>query len=764
MNAFDAVVIGAGHAGSEAALALSRLKFKTLLLTMSLDSIAFLACNPNIGGTSKAQLVRETDALGGEIGKAADKAVIQMRMLNGAKGAAVRSLRGQVDKSLYHRIMKNTLEKQTGLTVKQDEVCEILLDGNGAVKGVSTVMGITYYCAAVVLASGVYLDSKIIIGEYQKKSGPSGFFSADGGLSECLKKLGIEIRRFKTGTPPRVDGRSVDFSKTEIQRGENGICSFSFVNDFYDVPIELQTPCHLAYTTEKTRDIILKNIARSPMYNGAISGVGPRYCPSIEDKIMRFKDKTRHQIFIEPEGTDTGELYIQGASSSLPTDVQIDVIRSITGLENAEIMRFAYAIEYDCINPERLTSALSVKGIGGLFTAGQINGTSGYEEAAAQGVVAGINAAMFLRGREPLILKRNEAYIGVLIDDLVTKGTNEPYRMMTARAEYRLNLRLDNADARLTEKGREVGLVDDARYEKYLKKQAELKAIYDVSNRVLPPSVLRNLFERKGAALAERGYSVRELVKRPEFGFSDIISLEADIFPTADNFVENAFLNAKKDGSIPPIDGDFSDKDKGVFDISAYGQQPFSTADNSVENAYLNAKKDGSIPPIDGDFPYIKDASAPPTDRAFTYAVPSENNAFLEIKKTSKNAVFEEKNDGSIPFSERDFLDVVSCVTAFKGFSRAALTEAEAEIKYGGYIEKQAGEIKSFLKADGYIIPADTDYGQMTGLRTEAKSKLMKIRPSSVGQASRISGVSPADINVLLIYLNKKRKTDAPQD
>jgi tRNA uridine 5-carboxymethylaminomethyl modification enzyme len=662
MNTFDAIVIGAGHAGIESALALSRLGFKTLLLTMSLDSIGFLACNPNIGGTSKAQLVRETDALGGEIGRAADKAVIQMRMLNGAKGAAVQSLRGQVDKSLYHRIMKNTLENQANLTIKQDEVAEIFLDGKGAVRGVLTVTGITYYCAAAVLASGVYLDSKIIIGEYQKKSGPSGFFAADGGLSARLKGLGIEIRRFKTGTPPRVDGRSVDFSKMEIQNGENGICSFSFVNDFYDVPIQDQSPCWLTYTTPKTRDIITKNIARSPMYNGAISGIGPRYCPSIEDKIMRFQDKERHQIFIEPEGLDTEELYIQGASSSLPVDVQIEVIRSVTGLENAEIMRFAYAIEYDCVNPEQLTSALSVKHIGGLFTAGQINGTSGYEEAAAQGIIAGINAAMFLRGQKPLVLKRNEAYIGVLIDDLVTKGTNEPYRMMTARAEYRLNLRQDNADTRLTEKGREVGLVDDERYEKYLKKQEELKKIRELSNRSVSPVLLKNLFEKKNAALVARGYSVRELIKRPEFSFSDIIL---------------ALNNSASD--------------------------TVSALNNPAENTY-----------------------------------------------------FHEKNDASTLLSKRDFSENTSYVMLLKGFSRAALTEAEAEIKYGGYIEKQAGEIKSFLKADGYAVPEDTDYEQMTGLRTEAKLKLMKIRPSSVGQAARISGVSPADINVLLIYLNKK--------
>ncbi|MDR2091101.1 MAG: tRNA uridine-5-carboxymethylaminomethyl(34) synthesis enzyme MnmG [Clostridiales bacterium] len=725
---FDAVVIGAGHAGSEAALALSRLGAKTLLLTMSLDSVCFLACNPNIGGTSKAQLVRETDALGGEIGKTADKAVIQMRMLNGAKGAAVQSLRGQVDKGLYHRIMKNTLENQSGLTIKQDEVKELLIDGRGAVKGVLTALGITYYCAAAVLASGVYLDSRIVIGEYQKKSGPSGFFAADGGLSECLKRLGLEIRRFKTGTPPRADGRTVDFSKTEIQEGESGICSFSFVNDFYDVPIQSQTPCHLAYTTEKTRDIILKNIARSPMYNGAISGIGPRYCPSIEDKIMRFKDKARHQIFIEPEGSDTREVYIQGASSSLPTDVQIEVIRSITGLEHAEIMRFAYAIEYDCLNPEQLTAALSVKGIGGLFTAGQVNGTSGYEEAAAQGVVAGINAAMFLKGREPLVLKRNEAYIGVLIDDLVTKGTNEPYRMMTSRAEYRLNLRQDNADTRLTEKGRAVGLVDDERYEKYLKKQAELKKIYELSEQTLPPRLLKNLFEKKEAAFVYRGYGIKELVKRPEFDFSDIISLKNEI-------EKNDVSEGENGGSIPRTKEDFSG--------NVSYETPFDGKNGTTENLNLNGKN-GTAENLN----------------------PNGKNGITEnLNLNDKNGTTENLNlNGKEKMIENSPLNetgaaknCLEILTALGGFSRAAIKEAEAEIKYGGYIGKQENEIKTFLKADDNTIPDDADYEKMTGLRTEAKLKLMKIRPSSVGQAMRISGVSPADISVLLIYLSKKK-------
>ncbi|MDR1906322.1 MAG: tRNA uridine-5-carboxymethylaminomethyl(34) synthesis enzyme MnmG [Clostridiales bacterium] len=612
---YDCIVIGAGHAGTEAALASARLGIKTLILTMSPDSIAFLACNPNIGGTSKAQLVREVDALGGEMGVAADKATIQLKLLNGAKGAAVRSLRGQVDKRLYHDIIKKTLEDEPNLTILEGEAVKIISDGS-RIKGIKTATGAEFYCEALVLATGVYLNSGIIIGEYTKKSGPAGFFPADGGLSDALRECGIEIRRFKTGTPPRIHKRSIDFSKMQIQEGERGICRFSFLNDYCED--EGQALCHLTYTTKETSEIIRQNISRSPMYNGSIEGIGPRYCPSIEDKIMRFSDKERHQIFIEPEGIFTNEMYVQGMSSSLPSDVQEKVLHSIIGLERAEIIRYAYAIEYDCLNPEQLLPSLAVKHLKGLFAAGQLNGTSGYEEAAAQGVIAGINAALYIKGEEPFILKRHEAYIGVLIDDVVTKGTNEPYRMMTARAEYRLSLRQDNADTRLTAKGRAIGLVSDERYERYLKKQKELKEIFFKAEKTISPDkALEKLFERKGAPYAIRGYTIKELLKRPEFGFFDI---------------------------------------------------------NSVTGEFLE-------------------------------------------------------------------------------YSKAALAEAEAELKYGGYIEKQANEIKNYLKAENRPIPLDVDYSKIDGLRLEARQKLEKIRPLSIGQAMRISGVSPADISVLMIRL-----------
>ena len=469
MENFDAIIVGGGHAGCESALALARLGKKTLLLTISLDAIGFLPCNPSIGGTAKGHLVCEIDALGGEMGIIADKSAIQIRMLNRGKGPAVYSLRAQVDKQLYHNNMKRVLEENELITIKQAEVEEILAEDNKIV-GIKTAQGETYFAKAIVICSGVYLKSKIIIGEYSKESGPNGFLRAEK-LSDSLKKLGIELRRFKTGTPARMNGRTIDFSKLVVQHGEDGIQTFSFMTETQPKNIK---DCYLTYTNEKTHEIIRKNLSRAPMYSGIIKGIGPRYCPSIEDKIVRFQDKTRHQIFLEPEGLYTNEIYIQGVSTSLPVDVQKQMYASIEGLEHAQIMRDAYAIEYDLIDSTTLYPSLMHKKISGLFFAGQINGTSGYEEAAAQGIIAGINASRYIDQKQPLILKRNEAYIGVLIDDLVTKGTNEPYRMMTSRAEYRLHLRQDNADLRLTEIGHEIGLISDERYQKFLNKKENI--------------------------------------------------------------------------------------------------------------------------------------------------------------------------------------------------------------------------------------------------------------------------------------------------
>jgi len=463
----DAVVIGAGHAGCESALALARLGFDTVMLTLNLESIAFMACNPSIGGTAKGHLVREIDALGGQMGINADKACMQIRMLNRGKGSAVQSLRSQSDKYMYHALMKKTLEETENLRILQGEAVEILTE-NGAVTGVITAFGGVIKCKAVIVATGVYLNAEITAGEWQQKCGPNGFAPANK-LTESLINLGFTVRRLKTGTPARVDGRTVDFSKCEIQEGETNIYPFSFLSS--GVP-EKQKPCYLTYTNERTHEIINKNLERSPLYSGLITGVGPRYCPSIETKVVRFKDKERHQIFLEPEGELTNEIYVQGMSSSLPHDVQKAMYRTIPGLENCEITRYAYAIEYDAIDGTDIDLSLQYKKVKNLFTAGQINGTSGYEEAAAQGLIAGINAGRALKNLPPLILKRDEAYIGVLIDDLVTKGTDEPYRIMTSRAEHRIFLRQDNADFRLTEKGREVGLVDDYRWNKYLERKS----------------------------------------------------------------------------------------------------------------------------------------------------------------------------------------------------------------------------------------------------------------------------------------------------
>ena len=507
-DVYGAVVIGAGHAGCEAALALARTGLKTALTTINLDNIAFMACNPSIGGTAKGHLVRELDALGGEMGITADKALMQIKMLNRGKGAAVQSLRSQSDKRLYHSIMKQTLENTDNLSIIQCEVTDILTD-NGEVTGVTTSFGSILKCRAVVVATGVYLNGKVIAGEWSQNSGPSGFAAATE-LTKSLINLGFSVRRFKTGTPARVDKRSIDYSKLEIQEGETEIYPFSFMTD--GVP-QKQEPCYIAYTNQKTHDIIRANLDRSPLYNGTILSTGPRYCPSIETKVMRFKDKERHQIFLEPEGYDTNEIYVQGMSTSLPHDVQKSMYRSIIGLENCKIMRYGYAIEYDCIDSLDLTPALAFKKLKGIYTAGQINGTSGYEEAAAQGLMAGINASLYLRGEEPFVLKRDEAYIGVLIDDLVTKGTDEPYRMMTSRAEYRIFLRQDNADSRLTEYGRKIGLVKDDRYERFLSRNKAIAELKEKLKIKIPVKECKEFVENYGGEVSAP-LSPEDMIKR----------------------------------------------------------------------------------------------------------------------------------------------------------------------------------------------------------------------------------------------------------
>lgn len=610
---FDAVVIGAGHAGSEAALALARTGQKTAMLTMNLDSIAFMACNPSIGGTSKGQIVREIDALGGEMGVNADRALLQIRMLNRGKGAAVQSLRGQEDKNLYHRTMKKTLENTNNLKILQGEAVEILTDGE-KVTGVKTSFGGILECKAVIVATGVYLNGSVIAGEWKQKAGPSGFQAANG-LTQNLIDLGFSVRRFKTGTPARIDGKTINYSVLDVQEGETDIYPFSLLTD--GVP-QKQCPCYLTYTNEKTHEIIMANLHRSPLYSGKIEGTGPRYCPSIEDKVVRFADKDRHQLFLEPEGADTDEVYVQGMSSSLPHDVQKVMYRTVKGLENCEIMRYAYAIEYDAIDSLDLLPTLEFKKIKNLFTAGQINGTSGYEEAAAQGLIAGLNASLKLRGEEQIVLGRNEAYIGVLIDDLVTKGTNEPYRMMTSRAEYRIILRQDNPDFRLTEIGRKAGLVDDIRYEKYLTRKAEYEKATEELKILIKPSQALPLLERYGYAKPDKALSASDLVKRG-------ISLE-------------------------------------------------------------------------------------------------------EVKKE---------------------------FNLFEGVSKEVLSIVETDAKYEGYLQKGLDQIEKAKKLEEKLLPEDIDYFKIKGLRIEAQQKLDKIRPLSLGQAGRISGVSPADIAVLMVYLKK---------
>ncbi len=616
---YDVAVVGAGHAGCEAALATARLGFKTVMFTVSVDSIAMMPCNPNIGGSSKGHLVRELDALGGEMGKVIDKTFIQSKMLNQSKGPAVHSLRAQADKANYSKTMRMVLQNQENLDIRQMEVTDILTE-DGKITGVQTYSGAIYRCRAVVLCTGTYLKARCIYGEVSTQTGPNGLQPANY-LTDSLKSLGIKMYRFKTGTPARIDKRTIDFSKMEEQKGDERVVPFSFTTNPEDVQID-QVSCWLTYTNEKTHEIIRNNLSRSPLYSGMIEGTGPRYCPSIEDKVVKFADKNRHQVFIEPEGLETNEMYVGGMSSSLPEDVQYAMYRSVPGLENAKIVRNAYAIEYDCIDARQLKNTLEFKAVEGLFSGGQFNGSSGYEEAAAQGLVAGINAARKLQGKEGIVIDRSEGYIGVLIDDLVTKESHEPYRMMTSRAEYRLLLRQDNADLRLTKKGYEIGLISEERYQKLLRKEELIqKEIERVEHINLGTSeAVQNLLKQYESTPLTSGTTMAELIRRPELNYE----------------------------ALAPVDPNRPELD---YDV--------------VEQVNIN-------------------------------------------------------------------------------------------IKYDGYIKRQQRQVEQFKKLESKLIPEDINYDEIQSLRIEAKQKLNEMRPSSIGQASRISGVSPADVSVLLVYLERK--------
>lgn len=619
---YDAVVIGAGHAGCEAALACARLGLETIVFTVSVESIAMMPCNPNIGGSSKGHLVREVDALGGEMGKNIDKTFIQSKMLNTSKGPSVHSLRAQADKRAYSQEMRHTMENTDKLTIRQAEVCKLLVDENNNINGVVTYSGAIYHCKCVVLATGTYLKARCIYGDISNETGPNGLQSATH-LTDSLKELGIEMFRFKTGTPARVDKRSIDFSKMQEQKGDERVVPFSFTTDPESVQKD-QVSCWLTYTNEQTHEIIRSNLDRSPLYSGVIHGTGPRYCPSIEDKVVRFADKDHHQVFIEPEGLYTNEMYLGGMSSSMPEDVQYEMYHTVAGLENVKIVRNAYAIEYDCINPRQLKPTLEFKKIGGLYSAGQFNGSSGYEEAAAQGIIAGINAALHVLKRQELVLDRSQAYIGVLIDDLVTKENHEPYRMMTSRAEYRLLLRQDNADLRLTAIGHEIGLISDERYQKLNDKKRqideEIKRLQTATIGTTPQ--VQAFLEQHNSTLLKSGMTLEELLKRPEICYNDLKEIDT------------------KQPELP----------------------------------------------------------------------------------------------------------------------EAVTQQVEISIKYEGYIKRQLQQVEQFKKLEKKKLSLDFDYSQVPNLRKEAIQKLNEYQPASIGQASRISGVSPADVSVLLIYLEQQKR------